>query len=151
MKNYDVTTLPEDYDPVEPTHTGGFRIFIVACCLLVLTLGGVGFYNWLSTGDLFHGVSKSTKEAAVEKYMESEVKQQVIKTIELRTADGVTVLAKVTSLGELSAEAIEGLRNIMAATMYSDIPQNKQLLLDWTTYYGVVEMHLKSNRPIPTQ
>jgi len=120
MEDYDVTTLPDDYEPLVPKSTGGFRVFVVFCCVAILCLGGLGLYNYLSTGDVLYNVTTSEKEAVVEKYLEHDVKVQNTEEMGAMLKDGVLIWLTIEYLGHLSMDQKGTLQDLLSKVASTD-------------------------------
>lgn len=154
MEDYDITTLPEGYEPMSPDNTGGFRIFITFCCIAVLCLGGFGMYNWLETGNIMGKRVETVAGHALEPRpeevpkLEHEVQPQIYTKFDVKTKDGVTITIEVTTIGELSIEERDFLRALFADVFYADVTNNRGILQSWADQNDVVGMRLTSSKPL---
>lgn len=151
MEDYDITTLPEGYEPLEPSNTGGFRIFVILVSVAVLCLSGYGLLNWLETGEFMRTNAVETP-AIVERPhagLRTGPEAIITETFDLRTKDGVLVSVEVRTKGaELSHEAKTALRNLVSDTVYDEMHRIRPDLQAWTSYFDVDAMGLKSKTPL---
>ena len=154
MEDYDITTLPDGYEPLAPSSTGGFQIFVVLVSVAILCLGGYGLYNWLETG-------KFMRKNVVTESIQSErpgsqlqrVTPTTVETFKVMTRDGVTIEVQVTMQGKLSEESKDGLRVFVLTTEYKEMRLGhvRNLLQSWANSHDIIEMNLKSSKPIPSK
>jgi len=156
MEDYDITTLPDGYEPLVPSSTSDFKVFIVFCCVAILCLSGYGLYNWLETGNIM-GKKTLVAEAPVERPRTGTLGGPwkmptplpvYEETFELRTKDAVLVSVKVRTDKKLTFEQKADLRVIMGDFFYKEIPQKRGKIQAWADKYGISSMTLKSKTPL---